>query len=184
MLRDEVDPRRVCNLILDEAGISRPLTNISLQKLLYFVHGFYLVGTKRPLVSGHFEAWQYGPVHPVAYDAFKKAGDVPIEFRAERQDPLTGQAFPLPPIEQGEIRKFAKLVVLKLGHLSAGRLVDLSHAPSGPWHHVVDKARINVQFGLRIANDLIEERFKFHKITVGSTPMAGEPREDAPFAGN
>ncbi len=69
------DPRAVANLMLDEAkrcGIN--ISNLALQKLLYFAHGIYLTKTKRPLVSGYFEAWQYGPVHPAVYRAFKGSG--------------------------------------------------------------------------------------------------------------
>jgi uncharacterized phage-associated protein len=53
------DPRSICNLILDEAGsAARPITNLALQKLLYFTHALHLVETKSPLVTGFFEAWQ------------------------------------------------------------------------------------------------------------------------------
>lgn len=78
------DPRSICNLMLDEAN-DVPITNLALQKLLYFVHGLHLIERKSPLVMGYFEAWQHGPVHPAAYSAFKAAGKSPIGFRATRQ---------------------------------------------------------------------------------------------------
>lgn len=55
------DPRALANFMLDEAernGLA--LTNLASQKLLYFAHGMFLNETKRPLVKGFFEAWQYG----------------------------------------------------------------------------------------------------------------------------
>src|SRR5579863_1523853 len=90
------DARAICNMMLDVAGaVEITVSNLALQKLLYFAHARHLIETKRPLVSGYFEAWQFGPVHPAAYRAFKPSGDQPITFRAERQDPLTGQRSPL-----------------------------------------------------------------------------------------
>ncbi len=100
MIPGRIDPRSICNLMLNEADRDGTrVTNLALQKLLYFAHARYLIEATTPLVSGYFEAWQYGPVHPAAYRAFKSAGDRPIDFRAERQDPLTGQRQQLPPPE-------------------------------------------------------------------------------------
>ncbi len=62
------DPRAIANLLLDladEVGI--PIGHVKLQKLIYFAHGVYLLEIGEPLVSGNFEAWQYGPVHPAVY---------------------------------------------------------------------------------------------------------------------
>ena len=90
------DPRAIANLILDEAQqMGRPVTNLALQKLLYFAHALFLIRRKQQLVSGYFEAWQYGPVHPTAYQAFKSAADQPISFRATAMDVLTGNRKPL-----------------------------------------------------------------------------------------
>ena len=94
------DARSVANLLLDEADrLGIEITNLSLQKLLYFAHGFCLVEDRKPLVNGHFEAWRHGPVHPLAYHAFKDVGRMPISFRADRVDPLTGEKRPLPKIK-------------------------------------------------------------------------------------
>jgi len=63
------DPRCIANLMLDEsARVGQSLTNLALQKLLYFAHAMFLIEQGRPLLSGYFEAWEYGPVHPAAYN--------------------------------------------------------------------------------------------------------------------
>lgn len=176
------DPRAIANLMLDEAdrnGIS--LSNLALQKLLYFAHGIFLNETKRPLVKGFFEAWQYGPVHPLTYKAFRSSGSDPIQSRAEGQDALTGERRQLSQPADPAIRQLVQQVLNSYGKLSAGRLVDLSHAKNSPWHHIVDKGRTSVAFGLRIPDAVILERFKFHKIPIGLAPVAGEPSEDTPF---
>ncbi|MFL9824702.1 type VI toxin-antitoxin system SocA family antitoxin [Rhodoplanes sp. SY1] len=176
------DPRAVANLILEEGERTRSsVTNLAMQKLLYFAHGFFLIEHKRPLVSGYFEAWQLGPVHPVAYQAFKAAGDRPINFRATGQDVLTGAPKELPPLADPTIRRHIERIMASYGALTAGRLVDISHAKGGPWDFVVNKGRTGVAIGLRISDDVIADRFKYHKVSVGDSPKIGEPGEDSPF---
>lgn len=175
------DPRSICNLMLDQAaGVS--ITNLALQKLLYFVHGIHLIETKKPLVMGYFEAWQHGPVHPAAYNAFKSAGKAPILFRATRRNPLTGEDLPISSICDQDVKGRLRRVMALYGRMNAGNLVDISHAPGAPWHFIVTKARATTAFGMRIPDDVIVERFKYHKVSVGPTPLHGEPSEDAPFA--
>lgn len=176
------DSRSVANLMLDEADrVGIRITNLALQKLLYFAHGLFLIETKRPLVSGYFEAWQYGPVHSAAYKAFRSAGSERIEFRAKAQDLVTGKLTEIAEPDDPTVRRHIIHVLSSYGRLSPGRLVDVSHAKGSPWHFIVDKARTSVAFGLRIPDNVIAERFKYHKVCVGETPIAGEPREDTPF---
>ena len=178
------DPRAIANLILGEAktrGIR--ITNLALQKLLYFAHGIFLTQNKRPLVSGYFEAWQYGPVHPAVYRAFKGAGSYAIEIRAVSKDPLTGKERDLPLPTDQDVKELIEEVVRRYGKLSPGRLVDLSHAKGSPWDAVVNKARTGVAFGMRIPDNVILERFRHHKVSVDANPRAGEPpSDDTPFA--
>src|SRR3546814_10577509 len=83
------DPRGVANLLLDLAEVrQKPISNLVLQKLLYFAHGRFLIESKKPLLAGYFEAWQFGPVHPTVYHAFKAATDRPIGFRAIHVDKI------------------------------------------------------------------------------------------------
>jgi uncharacterized phage-associated protein len=182
-MNKQYDARAVANLMLDEADRLRlTITNLALQKLLYFAHGIYLIQTKGPLVSGYFEAWQYGPVHPAAYRSFKEAGSEPIDFRARGQDPLTGQTRELGLPDDARLTSLIQQVLNSYGRMPPGRLVDLSHAKDSPWAYVVDKSRTEVAFGLRISDNVIVERFRFHKVSVGLQPLSGDPHDDAPFA--
>lgn len=177
------DPRAVANLMLDEADrLEIGVSHIMLQKLLYFAHGIYLMRNKAPLVSGYFEAWQYGPVHPSAYKAFKRSGKEPIAYRAAGQDPLTGEARHLENPTDPDLVHLLRQVLLSYGRMPAGRLVDLSHAKDSPWEYIVTKARTDVALGLRIPDSIILERFRFHKVSVGLEPLSGEPFDDAPLA--
>jgi uncharacterized phage-associated protein len=177
------DPRALGNLILDEADrFGHHVSNLSLQKLMYFCHGLYLVEMGQPLVKGYFEAWTHGPVHPGAYEAFKSAGRDPITFRAQKTNPVTGEHKQLEPINDPECGTIVSRVVAAYGGLSSGRLVELSHAPNGPWAKVVENSRTRPILGLRITDNIIRDRFRFHKVSVGSVPRLGDPSEDAPFA--
>lgn len=178
-----LDPRAVCNLMLDEGErLGLELTHLALQKLLYFAHGTFLVEKGRPLVSGYFEAWKNGPVHPAVYKAFKVSGAKPINFRAHRHDALTGKVQPIALPAEPDVRRSVVGIVSKLGSLSAGRLVDISHARHAPWHFVVEEGRSAMALGLRITDAVILEKYKHHKISIGAVPSTGETYEDAPFA--
>lgn len=177
------DARRVANLMLDVAGELRlELRHIALQKLLYFAHAQHLIRYGGPLIRGEFEAWKFGPVHPVAYAAFKSAGAQPIgAARAViRNLALRTEDVAAPPTDPAS-RDVVTSVLTTLGKLSVGRLVEKSHAPHGPWAVVVDKARTSGSLGLKIPDSLITERF-FRVAVPAVEPPLGEQSEDAPLA--
>jgi uncharacterized phage-associated protein len=105
--------------MLDEAQRhGREITNLALQKLLYFAHALFLIERKRPLISGYFEAWEYGPVHPTVYQAFKSARDKPITFRATQRDIVSGATNPLPqPTESEVLSHIARIISDKTWNL-------------------------------------------------------------------
>ena len=178
------DPRSIANLLLDEADrLAINVTNLSLQKLLYFAHGLSLIETGKPLVSGYFEAWQHGPVHPLVYRSFKDAGRAHIAFRAKGVDVLTGRDRSLPLIDDPQALRFILKVLIAYGRLSPGSLIDVTHARGGPWDFIVKKAEHSVVLGMRIPDDVISERFKNHVRSLNATPSGDEPDEIRPFGG-
>jgi uncharacterized phage-associated protein len=179
------DSRVVANYMLDVAarrGV--PMTNLKLQKLLFFAHAISLTEQKVKLVSGYFEAWQYGPVHPTVYQAFKAAGPEPISFRADSLDPVSRTRKPLPNLSESATRDICERVMVQFGQMSAGRLVDVTHAVGGPWHYVVSSSEAGANIGLRIPDEIIIERHGRQKVSVTPTPRVGEPNEDTPLVGN
>lgn len=177
------DARSVANLLLDIAdarGMS--ITNLALQKLLYFAHGQFLVTRRAPLVSGYFEAWKHGPVHPLVYDTFKDAKGAPIQKRATGFDFRSKATHALPPPSDPIAREHVERVVMQLGRLSTGRLVDLSHAPRGPWAETVNRAGTSAVLGLQISDKVTAERFRFLMVPLKSEPPGGDPVEDSPLA--
>ena len=176
------DSRIVANFMLDTAKeYDIGLTNLALQKLLFFAHSICLSERKSALVSGYFEAWKYGPVHPVVYQAFKSQGSSVIMDRAMRFDPVTRMTSELGHLEDRVAKEICTRVILHFGRLNAGRLVDLTHADGGPWHHVVKNSENGANIGLRISNEVIAEKQSRLKISITPEPISGEPYEDSPL---
>lgn len=46
---------------------NQPISNLQLQKILYFLQRKYLKEQGRPLFSDEIQAWQFGPVVPEVY---------------------------------------------------------------------------------------------------------------------
>lgn len=59
----------------DESGIS----NLKLQKLLYYTKGFYQAIFEEPLFPEQFCAWTHGPVIPDLYHTYQHYGQAPID---------------------------------------------------------------------------------------------------------
>ena len=49
-----------------------PVSNLKLQKLLYYVQGWHLAATGTPLFPERIEAWQHGPVVRDIYQIFRE----------------------------------------------------------------------------------------------------------------
>lgn len=55
-----------------------PITNLQLQKILYYIQRDYLRLEGSRLFPDEFEAWKFGPVIPAVYYAFSRYGSQPI----------------------------------------------------------------------------------------------------------
>ncbi|PEC62931.1 Panacea domain-containing protein [Bacillus toyonensis] len=53
-------------------GTQENITNLKLQKLLYYAQGFYLAIKEKALFEEDIEAWVHGPVVPEVYSEFKE----------------------------------------------------------------------------------------------------------------
>lgn len=175
------DVRSIINEILDAHPRQR-ISNLTAQKVAYFLHGQYLLSTRNPLVSGYFEAWEYGPVHPMLYNALRHLGRAPLTSPILKRDILSGEWTAVPPISDTNVRTFVRRESEPLLSLSPRQLVDLSHAPNSPWDVVsmVDNRRT---WGLRLDNQTILRHFRFHKRSV-SDMAHGDGFEEHPPSGD
>jgi uncharacterized phage-associated protein len=176
-----LDPRSVANAIVTFANeYDQKITHLGLQKIIYFAHGKHLVERGEPLVSGYFEAWPYGPVHPLIYSTFQAFGSDGITTMAKRKNLLSGKIDEISQPDDMKLRLFIRESVTPYLRLSPGRLVDLSHAPGTPWDVLTKTDDGKRAFGMRITDRHIKELFRYHKISVGDSPRIGEPNEESP----
>ncbi|WP_300351050.1 type II toxin-antitoxin system antitoxin SocA domain-containing protein [uncultured Alcanivorax sp.] len=157
------DGREVANYVLDYAESKGfGVTNLSLQKIVYFCHAWYLVSTGGPLVKHSFEAWEYGPVLPYLYRDFKSFGDKIITTKAKKLDVMTGRYVKAEmKIDEDEERLLMNVVAF-YSSLSPSQLVALSHHSEGPWSKVWNfRNRINP--GMKISNEEIMNFYSSQK---------------------
>ncbi|MEM1149311.1 MAG: type II toxin-antitoxin system antitoxin SocA domain-containing protein [Pseudomonadota bacterium] len=123
----------------------RPITNLSLQKLLYLSHMVHAGRGRGHLASNPFQAWDYGPVEPELYHKLKAYGAKPIPLTVL---PATSYQEDAPEMES------ILEVVNALKGASPRKLVSITHAKKGAWAK-------NYQpgvFGVEIPeSDIIEE---------------------------
>lgn len=70
------------------------MSNMKLQKMLYYEQGYHLAAFGTPLFDEDVEAWMYGPVVPSVYEHFKEHGaggimpetEKPIELAEDEED--------------------------------------------------------------------------------------------------
>lgn len=135
------DVRTVANAILDISDLNGlEVSNMSLNKLAFFSHGWFLALYDQPLVGSSFEAWQYGPVHPTLYHQFKCFGNRRILSRATKVDVFTGDdvicGVDLDQIVADHIRKIVEFY----GGMKAEKLSSISHEEGAPWDQVWSKS--------------------------------------------
>jgi len=133
-IRVGYDPREVANFILDEASrLQKPITNLVLNKLIYFCHGWHLALLGTPLQRETFEAWQYGPVLRSVYSEFRESRTHPVQHKAKTLDLSTGQMVDIEPKIDIETATFLREILKSYIFLTPWQLVEITHVPNGPW---------------------------------------------------
>ncbi|NET60088.1 MAG: DUF4065 domain-containing protein [Symploca sp. SIO2E6] len=105
-----------------EDGLEAEMTNMKVQKLLYYSQSLHLALYDEPLFQEEIQAWRYGPVCPRAYRFYSK-------FEAE-QLPVPNQGFLLQ-IPQ-EPKKLLEEIWEYFGGYHAYRLSEMTHLEF-PW---------------------------------------------------
>lgn len=131
------DGREIANFILDFCDEQdRGVSNLKLQKLVYFCHVWSLIELGRPLVRHKFEAWELGPVLPYLYREFKDYDRAAIRGRAKRIDPFDGQHRVVTYSFDSATEALLRRITAFYSRLSPADLVNLSHTKGGPWYSV------------------------------------------------
>lgn len=101
---------------------NHPITNLQLQKILYYVQREYLRKYDEPAFVDDIKAWQFGPVVPEVYYEFCYYGAMPIENRYDNTSDI--DITDLDMVNQ---------IVDDKRKLDPWAMVNDTHKPGGAW---------------------------------------------------
>lgn len=107
------------SLVDEDAGDS--ISNLKVQKLLYYAQGFHLAMFGAPLFPEAIKAWIHGPVVPQVWHEYKEFGSGPIPVMPVNLNKYSQKT-----------QKFLDEVFSVYGQFTASRLRDMTHNEP-PW---------------------------------------------------
>ncbi len=111
----------IANYFIDLANQTGSfISNLKLQKLVYYAQAWHLALYDEPLFEEDFQAWIHGPVIPSLYQKYKSFGWQPIDEDVTPQLP-------------NNIREFLNEVAGEYFACDAYELERMTHA-EGPWN--------------------------------------------------
>lgn len=154
----------------DGAG-APPVTQMKLQKLLFYAHAWHLALKNAPLFDEDFEAWPWGPVVRDVYIQTLKFGRDPVTEKIKRLvftpgNHLSGR-FKAPEVDDSETSSFIQSVWDSHRRFTGIQLSNATHAQGEPWTIIKDAFGGSLDKKPTIPNDLIREVYR-RKISDGS----------------
>ncbi len=138
------------------------LTHLKVQKLLYFLHGYYLAKTGKPLLDEPFQAWQYGPVECSLYNKLRSYGGAPIDKYFPEIDKETGKESYFVVSEKNvDFHNALNMVWDEYGNLDGVRLSTLSHEPGSPW---ATTSRANDEIDNKVIKDYFSKKLNQREV--------------------
>ena len=111
--------RKIANYFLWKAQEENQelLSNLKLQKLVYYAQGIHLALYGTSIFKDQIKAWAYGPVVPALYGAYKQhgAGGIPPDISFD------------PEIIDKDTKGFLDEIYTAFGQFSATRLMEFTH---------------------------------------------------------
>ncbi len=121
----------VANFIIDTCTKSNdPVSNLRLQKLLYFVWVDFYRETGRYVFPDNIQAWQLGPVVPEIYYEYCPYGGRPINLRCETS------------IKE-EDASILQRIIEKYRLIPVSELVERTHRPDTAWYKIYNNGQGN-----------------------------------------
>lgn len=131
----------VANTFLDLARQEgRSISNMKLQKLLYFAQGHSLGLRGTRIINETPKAWRYGPVFPTVYREFREHGADAITRPAYEYDWGNDRPAVVPTIPPGDDYSLVRAVWDAYKDRSAVELSNMSHVIDGPWDRVYGRS--------------------------------------------
>lgn len=141
------DVKEIAKKIIAKTDVEHgdTISNLKLQKMLYYMQGFHLAFFDTPLFDDDIFAWQYGPVVPSVYKEYKR-------YDAKAISLPEGDIIRLTDDEETVFDN----VYAEYGQFSAVALMNMSHAEI-PWKtteisQVINKEKIREYFKTQIVS--------------------------------
>jgi uncharacterized phage-associated protein len=136
----------IANKVVANTDINQgeTISNLKLQKMLYYLQGFFIAVFDKKLFEESIEAWQYGPVVREAYFHYKDFGQTAIVLDEDIE------IIELLPQEN----ELFEEVMQEYGQFSAIKLMNMTHEEL-PW-----KKTFNENPQGEISFELLKEYFK------------------------
>lgn len=109
-------------IVEHENTCGRVVSNLRLQKQLYFVQASFYQRYGEPCFKDQIEAWDFGPVVPTVYKVYKYFGSFHIPYAAKSSSMII----------QERDQAYIGSLLDSLSKFSTSTLVDISHAQK-PW---------------------------------------------------
>jgi uncharacterized phage-associated protein len=137
-------------LSLTEEDSGDGITNLKLQKLVYYAQGFYLAMYGESLFNEEIQAWFHGPVVPSLYRDYKGYGSNSIPVPNDIDFELYSD----------QVKELLNEVYKVCGQFSAWKLRELTHQEP-PWSDVyreesvavITKSELKKYFKTRLADE-------------------------------
>ena len=104
----------------------QPISNLQLQKMLYYIQYEFLTNFNKPLFEEDFEAWKFGPVIPVVYYEYSHMGAFKIGADYKDYDKILSE------MSEDEVKKLDAIIDEKRD-INAWKLVDSTHKSGKAW---------------------------------------------------
>jgi len=126
-------------------SLGNKITNLKLQKILYYIQAHSLKQTNEPLFSNPIEAWRHGPVVRSVYNY----------YREYTNRPITELEAPWDSFDEQE-KRLMNDIVEKFVDLDEWELVRKTHKEA-PWKNVYEKGSNN-EISLKSIKDYFTNR--------------------------
>ena len=113
------------------------ITNLKLNKILFYAQGWFLNKYNKPLFNDQIEAWDLGPVVSDVYQMYKSFGKNHISLKDNEDD------FKEDSISTEELELLID-VYNEYSKYSASELIDMTHEKNTPWDQVYEKKKNKV----------------------------------------
>lgn len=116
----------------------KSITNLVLQKILYYVQGYFIKKYNILAYGAEIVKWPYGPVVPEAYFEFCAHRNNPIQFESEEYDNYISL------ITDSDNQKLINVITDKCIECGVTKLVNKTHKEN-PWVSTAMKSEIEIE---------------------------------------